>query len=350
MRRNRDRIGSSLKKNLTFLLVFSLISFIQNALAETRGVLEVPETTFNFGEVHEGTIVKHDFILKNTGTAELAVQRVVAACGCTATSTSANTIAAGGTVTVSAQFDTNGFSGKRDKLIRVYTSDLDKPMETLTLSGEIISDTTVEPSNIMFEALEPNSTEIARTKDFTVDLRSGANLTFDSSETFSKYLTISEKPINSTRRSFKILVSADTPPGDLRSRVVVHLKDSSGKDRALIVPVFASVKKSIRFVPATISFGLIPPDKSVERTVKLENVAPQPLSIKSVTSSNPAVTAELVEVNPGKDFNLKIKVDPAKLEKELNASVDLTTNSVEQPTLSLTLLGFKAQAASEQKG
>ena len=352
MRRIRYRISSSLTAAVfrLALLAAVLLHIDCVAHAQTRGVLEVPERTFDFGQVRQGTIVKHDFSLKNTGNAEIAVQRVVAACGCTATTTSANVIPAGGSVTLSAQFDTNGFSGKREKLIRVYTSDIDKPMETLTLSGEIYADASVEPSNIMFDALEPQASESSRTKEFNVNIRADSGLTFTSSESFSQYLTISEQSRSNAQRSYKVTISSDAPPGDLRSRVVVHLKDAAGKDSTLIVPVFATIKKSIRFVPATLSFGLISPEKIIERVVKLENRSERPLSIKSIKPNNTAVSAEIVELTAGREFSLKIRVDPSKLTKELNASVDLTTDNSEQPTLSLTLLGFKAQAVTEPKG
>ena len=350
MRRIRDRISGCLRLVIVTLVTFAAVVVIDGpSLAENRGVLEVSEGKYDFGQVRQGTIVKHDFTLKNSGNADLAIQRVVAACGCTATSTSSNLITPGNTVTVSAQFDTNGFAGKREKLIRVYTSDLDKPMETLTLSGEILTDYTLEPSNLIFDALEPQSSEANRTKEFSLNLRADSGLTFTSSESFSPYLSIIENTKSATLRSFKVLISAEAPPGDLRSRVVLHLRDAAGKDLAVSVPVFATLKKNIRFEPATLSFGLVPPDKVIERTVKLENRAAQPLRVLSVKSNTPAVSAEIIERNVGRDFALKIILDPSKLDKELSSSVDLTTDNPEQPTLSLTLLGFKAQAATEPK-
>jgi hypothetical protein len=52
----------------------------QNSYAEqvTSGSpqLFVPETKFEFGEVHEGEAVRHQFILKNKGSSALTIKDV----------------------------------------------------------------------------------------------------------------------------------------------------------------------------------------------------------------------------------------------------------------------------------
>ncbi len=41
------------------------------------------KTTYNFGEITEGDIIKHKFKFKNTGNAELVIKSASASCGCT---------------------------------------------------------------------------------------------------------------------------------------------------------------------------------------------------------------------------------------------------------------------------
>jgi hypothetical protein len=48
----------------------------QPAATEARPSIQLPETTFNFGEATEGSEVTHDFVVKNTGSAELQIQQV----------------------------------------------------------------------------------------------------------------------------------------------------------------------------------------------------------------------------------------------------------------------------------
>lgn len=44
--------------------------------ARNTPAIDIPETTFDFGEVFEGAEVTHDFIVKNAGKAELLIDQV----------------------------------------------------------------------------------------------------------------------------------------------------------------------------------------------------------------------------------------------------------------------------------
>jgi len=44
--------------------------------ARAAPAIEIPETTFDFGEAFEGVEVEHDFVVKNTGKAELLIDQV----------------------------------------------------------------------------------------------------------------------------------------------------------------------------------------------------------------------------------------------------------------------------------
>lgn len=44
--------------------------------AGQASAIEVPETAYDFGEAMEGEVVKHDFLVKNTGAAVLEIKQV----------------------------------------------------------------------------------------------------------------------------------------------------------------------------------------------------------------------------------------------------------------------------------
>jgi hypothetical protein len=44
--------------------------------AGQASAIEVPETAYDFGEAMEGEVVKHDFLVKNTGAAVLEISQV----------------------------------------------------------------------------------------------------------------------------------------------------------------------------------------------------------------------------------------------------------------------------------
>jgi hypothetical protein len=51
-------------------------SSTQEEATEARASIQLPETSFDFGEAVEGSEVMHDFAVKNTGNATLQIQQV----------------------------------------------------------------------------------------------------------------------------------------------------------------------------------------------------------------------------------------------------------------------------------
>src|SRR6187402_3203154 len=78
--------------------------------------MNVPDATYDFGAVRQGTRVEHQFELKNTGAAPLKIERMHTSCGCTAAVLDSDTIAPGGKTHLKATFDTTGFQGAKMKV------------------------------------------------------------------------------------------------------------------------------------------------------------------------------------------------------------------------------------------
>ena len=112
--------------------------------------LEIGSPVYDFGTVAQGTVVTQEFTVKNSGTADLVVNRLVPSCGCTASSASQNSIAPGESGTIKVEFDTTGFSGDKLKSVRVYTNDMDNPTAMLTVKGTVESEVQVEPKRVDF--------------------------------------------------------------------------------------------------------------------------------------------------------------------------------------------------------
>jgi hypothetical protein len=69
-----------LKKYLLFAIIFFLLLF-SSAFAEkieekNRPQAHFPENAFTFNKIVEGTLIIHDFVIKNTGNAPLVVEKV----------------------------------------------------------------------------------------------------------------------------------------------------------------------------------------------------------------------------------------------------------------------------------
>ncbi|MEW5826144.1 MAG: DUF1573 domain-containing protein [Candidatus Bipolaricaulota bacterium] len=87
--------------------------------------------------VEAGSVVTKTFTLRNTGDETLTITRVLASCGCTATTLEKNELAPGETVDLTARVDTTGFSGTVVKTVSVQSNDPVQPSLVLRMTLRI---------------------------------------------------------------------------------------------------------------------------------------------------------------------------------------------------------------------
>ena len=81
--------------------------------------IKFEEEIFNFEEVDEGDVVKHEFKFKNTGKVPLTILRAESSCGCTIPEWPKDPIPPGGTGSILAKFNTEGKALLQRKTISV---------------------------------------------------------------------------------------------------------------------------------------------------------------------------------------------------------------------------------------
>lgn len=101
--------------------------------------LSVSEKVFDFGEVKEGVLVVHSFVLKNVGDAPLTFTRQPGtSCGCTSAPLPKMTLAPEESVELVVRFETTGYGGYQVvKYVYVYSDDPDVPQLTLAIQGKV---------------------------------------------------------------------------------------------------------------------------------------------------------------------------------------------------------------------
>ncbi|MGY4707109.1 rhodanese-like domain-containing protein [Candidatus Bipolaricaulota sp. J31] len=107
------------------------------ALAGPR--LEVDPTTYRFGEVTEGLIVRAVFELTNVGDAPLIFPRQPhTSCGCTSAPLPKGELAPGESMELVVYFDSTGFGGQKvARTVEVYSNDPRAPKQVLILEGYV---------------------------------------------------------------------------------------------------------------------------------------------------------------------------------------------------------------------
>jgi len=98
-----------------FLLGFFVVQFAL-AADNTAAVNE-----WDFGVVKAGTVVKHDFILKNETSGILKITGINTSCGCTASQAEKKSLTPGESTVINVAFDSKGYSGAVKQFVYVNT-------------------------------------------------------------------------------------------------------------------------------------------------------------------------------------------------------------------------------------
>ena len=130
--------SSSDEKTITTDLVNSPLTANSNAEKILTPKIEMLETSYNFGEIQQGESVTHDFILKNTGDADLIISAATGSCGCTVPQWPKNPIAIGEEAVIKVTFNSSGKSGKQNKTVTLVSNAIPNT-KVITINGNVIA-------------------------------------------------------------------------------------------------------------------------------------------------------------------------------------------------------------------
>ena len=328
---------SSRLKVIAAMLLFAVnTAFAQEQAGPPKA--QVGQAVHDFGSVSQGTKVQYDFIVRNEGASDLVIQRVVAACGCTAASASPDPIKPNEEGKIHVEFDTSGFSGKKEKTIRVYTNDPENPSQILSVRGLVEPDVSVEPASVVFEEVVHGARPATEFREVIVRVREGSSAKIAGVRSFSKSFAVEELEAAEKVRRLRVSVDPSAPPGEIRERLVINI--SGARNSSINIPLFAVVKGKLSLKPNQLSFGVIEGDKQLLRTAKLETLGEGTLRVVGVRADNPAVTAEAKAIEEGKSYQIQVRVDPRQVTRDLRAVVEVTTEMPEQETVALNIYGI----------
>jgi uncharacterized protein YgiM (DUF1202 family) len=131
------------------LLALSLLVLVGALPAAAQAPkLVVTETTFDAGAVPKGEVIEHDFVVKNSGDADLLILSVKPACGCT-TPGFDKIVPAGGEGKITLKVDTARFKGQISKSASVTTNDASQPNLRLVVNANVTTFIDVLPRDVV---------------------------------------------------------------------------------------------------------------------------------------------------------------------------------------------------------
>ncbi len=93
-------------------------------LDNSLGVMTFAEKEYDFGDIHQGEIVKHTFTFNNTGKKPIIIDNASASCGCTVPTYPRTPVAPNDKGVIDVQFDSKGKSGQVSKVVTIRANTL----------------------------------------------------------------------------------------------------------------------------------------------------------------------------------------------------------------------------------
>jgi hypothetical protein len=299
----RSRIIFALAATALALAVAPSPLAAQAKAAEPAGPkLVIAEDKKDVGQVAKGEPIKHVFILKNTGNADLHITDVKPSCGCTVPEFD-KVIKPGGEGKVTLTVDTKNFSGPISKTALLITDDPTVPQKTLFLSAVVKPFVDALPYGFFrIQALsgEASTSEIILVSDEPDFKPSKA-------EAPNSFLRIALAPVPEKElvkdhgaNQWKVTVTTapDAPEGLLGGNVKVTT--GAKKQPEIEIPISGFIKPTVSVTPLSINFGNFDPKGDPQkRNVMLvnNNAAVETFSVTKAETNIPGISAEVVPVD-----------------------------------------------------
>jgi hypothetical protein len=302
------------------------------------------DPVFDGGEVAKGADVRHDFGIKNDGSAPLEITDVRPACGCTVASYD-KTIAPGAVGKVHATVDTLNFQGPIAKALTVFTNDPDNPQLTLTVKVKVTPFVNVSPGYARFAATrgetggQMKAVETLYAPDGGLTAITGIDSPYPFITATFREAQEGEKLPNIAARQFRVEVTlaSDAQVGPLSANLTVHTNHP--KAPLVAIPITGFVRPTIAVTPPVGDFGTLHLTEPYSRTINVKSFATEPIHVTSVETDSKGITASFKPVRDGKEYELLVTLPKTMDKGPLHGKLVIHTDSQKQPLIDVELKG-----------
>lgn len=284
--------------------------------------IQFATTTYDFGKVNGGEVVKYAYVFTNVGNALLEISNVQTTCGCTTAGDWSRKVEPGKTGSIPIEFNSANFSGQVGKSITVTCNDTSEPVVALQIQGTIWRSIDVTPQYaILFVTAESPTNETTLRIVNNVD----QPLTLSAPESANPAFA-AELKTNQPGREFELIVRTvpPLPPGNVSG--VISLKTSSTNTPTLSITAIANMQPVVMVQPYQITLLAAPLVSPTISTISIRNNGTNTLALSEPAVNAKGVDLQLKELQPGRFFTLTVTF-PAGFEMAQGEKVELSLKS-----------------------
>lgn len=309
-----------------------------------------------FGDVPKGELLEHDFVVKNTGNADLLITDVKPACGCTLQKFD-KVIKPGAEGKVHLTVDTKNFQGPISKTALIMTNDPTTPQVTVFIMANVKPFVETLPygffslRGVSGEEVTSELTLVSEDPKFkptnvtVTGTITGTGATAQDITPFVK-ATVTQAPEKErlagkgpNQWKLKLTVSKDAAMGILNGQV--RLETGIAKQPDTTINISGSIADAVGVVPTQVTFGEV--DLKAPITKELDvinrNTKNTDFQVTAVVSSVPGIKAE-VKPQGGGRVKVVLSVDPKAVKKgKFDGDLTINTNDPGKKSLKVALSG-----------
>jgi hypothetical protein len=120
-------------------IILFLFSFFILQLAYAQNEKTDPNT-WDFGQVKQGVISKHDFMLKNETSSVLNINSIHTSCGCTVSESAKKSLMPQESTAITVTFNSRGYSGMAQQFVYVDTDNPDLSIIKFTIKAQVLKE------------------------------------------------------------------------------------------------------------------------------------------------------------------------------------------------------------------
>lgn len=305
--------------------------------AQTGGPrLHVAGQSHDFGRVPQGSPVRHDFPISNTGDAVLAITEVKPACGCTTVGEWPHQLKPGETGVISIQMDTAQFSGSVTKTVTVSSNDPAHHQTVLEFTASVWTPVQVSSPVIIFPALTDPAQVITR----SVTIRNNVDGALQLSDLRSDQ-PVFKPTLKETvpGREFELTATTVPPLANGTTTARITLKTSNPKMPELTVQVVATLLPPVQVAPTEVMLPLAKLAAPEKRYVVLLNHRGFDLQLSDVKTDAAGVMVTTSVTSDKKQFTILLTF-PAGFQADAPGKRSVTgkTNHPELPTFEVPIV------------
>jgi Protein of unknown function (DUF1573) len=284
--------------------------------------IQLAETTFHFGKVTAGQVVRHDFLFTNVGSAVLTIKEVRSGCGCISADNWDKTVEPGKTGKIPLQFNSAAFHGTTSKSLAVLCNDPAQASVLLTVKGTVWNPIQVTPASALFNLSSEKLTNETRVLRIVNNMEEPIEL-FDPNCTNRSF----RAQVKTLRigKEFELRITAVPPYNSVPLTAPVTLRTSS--PQVPVIQVNAYLMLQIPVVkPEQIVLPPGPLTNAVHSMVTIRSSGTNGLNLSDARLNVPAGVVHTREIQPGRFFTITVDF-PVGFQVEPGRTVELTAQS-----------------------